>query len=401
MPRAAPLHDRRFKRALRAPHDTSMNDAQPEVARRGWNQWEVTPVEQRFGIFVNEWLADQRVRLRPSTLQGYSAVVRLYLLPAFGELELGELSTRRIQNLYADLLSHPGRRGWPLSPRTVRQCHAVLSRVLDAATLQGLLERNPAWGAAVPRDDFHRFEPTVWSPEEVAQFVELVEGHYLAGLFKLAIATGMRRSELLGLTPPDVKGNQVTVRWALTEQGNSVARFRPKTRKPRVLTIDDDTALCLERQRLRELLKPDQGLPWRPFFSDADGHFVRPAAVTSAFRRLIERSSLPRIRFHDLRHTHASLLLAAGIPMHVVSARLGHAPQTTLLYYAHVLPPSDQLAAASYGAMVSTGMIAPRHPEAGTWTEASAAAYRNMWAWKKKAAHRNSTSRSKRSVWEG
>lgn len=200
----------------------------------------------------------------------------------------------------------------------------------------------------------------------------------------------MRRSELLGLSWDDVRRDgTLTVRSSLSDAGGRLPRNPPKGRRPRTVKVDRETMFQLERHRLWEALKVRRGDPgWRPVLTDPEGMPLWPSRVTHVFRVLVRRSGLPVIRFHDPRHTHATLLLAVGVPAFVVRARLGHSAKTTFIYYSHVLPSTDSAAAVSYARLLRGG----RRHTAQHAAEDTAALHRAQLSQMRKTAARKSRS---------
>jgi integrase len=201
---------------------------------------------------------------------------------------------------------------------------------------------------------------SVWTPDELHEFLEVSAGSHHGALLRVAALTGLRRSELCGLRWQDVDltALRLTVRQAITTADHvPVAGETKTTRSRRAVDLDATTAAALRAHRKRQreermLLGPgwrDSGL----VFTMRDGSGWHPDVITRAFDRLVERSGLPRITFHDLRHTHATHLLAAGVNVRVVSERLGHASTAfTLDVYGHVLPGQPADAAAAVAALV-------------------------------------------------
>lgn len=167
------------------------------------------------GAYLDEWLDRRRSQLRPSTMHGYRQTVDCYLRPHLGDEPLSALDRRRLERLYARLLRSGGVNGKSLSPRTVQLTHAVLHRALKDAQLDGLLERNPAALARTPRRDPRQVEADddlqVWTAGDATRFLDLVEDHPWRALWHLALGTGARRGELLGLRWQDVRSRRLTV----------------------------------------------------------------------------------------------------------------------------------------------------------------------------------------------
>lgn len=192
-----------------------------------------------------------------------------------------------------------------------------------------------------------------WSADELRAFLDFTADTPLGLVWRLAAATGLRRGEFLGLRWCDVDLDRrtITVRRALTVVDGVARLKRPKTSRTRTLTIDRVTAEALAAHR--QAAAVHAGDPeWDLVFTE-DGRHVDPMRVTLEFRRAVRASGLPTLHLHSLRHTHASLLLAKGVPIKVVSERLGHATVAlTLDIYAHVLPAQDGAAADVFGELL-------------------------------------------------
>lgn len=296
--------------------------------------------------YLGEWLETQRARLQPTTWESYRGNVERYLAPALGGVELGALTAAVLERHYAALLARGGHCGRPLSLRTVHYAHAVLHKALADAVRLDFLPANPASRVQLPRLDPLRDGPRelrVWSGAQVRAFLDATRDDPLHDLWQLALVTGLRRGELLALrwTDLDLARRTLTVRHALTVVGGVQRLKPPKTSRIRTLHLDAVTVARLVRRA-----QPDG-------FVFGGGQPLDPMSVTRAFRTLVRRLDLPPIRLHDCRHVHASLLLAAGVPVKVVSERLGHATVgLTLDVYAHVLPAMDGEAAERFAALV-------------------------------------------------
>lgn len=316
------------------------------------------------GAYLDEWLDRRRSQLRPTTLHCYRTTAERYLRPQLGEVVLSQLDRRMLEHCYRQLLQAGGHKGRPLSPRTVQLTHAVLHGALEDARVDGLLDANPAALARPPRrapgeveldDDLH-----VWSAAEVGRFLDAVDDHPLRGVWHLAIGTGARRGELLGLRWQDVDLDAltVTIRRSLTVVDGVVRLLGTKTSRSRTLGIGPSVVAALRREReVQEARRQAAGHQWQDrwglVFTEDDGTPVPPMRVTQEFRRLVRHLDVPVVRFHDLRHGHASLLLAQGAPIKLVSQRLGHTTiAMTMDIYAHLLPGMDGDAAATLDAEI-------------------------------------------------
>lgn len=310
------------------------------------------------------WLAGLETQGRKaSTLRGYRQALDLYLLPRLGHMPLQDLRANDFDKLYADLLAGGGQAGRPLSMTSVHHVHAVSNKMLNDAERKGLVTRNVARLADAPSLTTARAkapEMQVWTPAELATFLRTIEGNRNEVLFRTIALTGIRRSEAAGLrwSDVDLKRGALVIAQAATQIDGVEQIDTPKSRRSRrVIDLDPATAALLQRYRSsqRELLFM-LGITMRAddrVFTTETGRPMRPDSITQAFGRLVGETPLPRIRLHDLRHTHASHLLMAGVNVKVVSERLGHASVSfTLDTYAHVMPGQQAEAAAAVAALL-------------------------------------------------
>ena len=307
--------------------------------------------------WFEEWIAGQRSQLAAATWRGYRGALDRYLLPALGDLALAELHARHLNALYQRMTVEPGVRGRPLGLASVRYVHAVAHKALRDAARLDLILANPADKATVPKRAQSGAGPrevASWTAEELRAFLRFAAGDPLAALWHLAAATGMRRGELLGLRWSDVElaRRTLTVRRALSVVDGSAELKTPKGGRTRTLRIDEVTAGVLATHHQQPASVQRHGA-WDLVFTDGNGGHLDPLAVTGAFRKLVRRSGLPALSLHGLRHTHATLCLGSGVPVKVVSERLGHTQiSLTLDVYAHVLPAMDADAAERFAAAV-------------------------------------------------
>lgn len=201
--------------------------------------------------YLDGWLALLRTRVQPTTLRSYTDMADAYLRPRLGPLRIGELDVRQLNLHFAHLLTDGGRRGQPLAPKTVRYAHAILCQALGEAVRDGLLEDNVAERVTLPRLD-PDVEPDVdglrvWDAEQAARFLRLSAAQPLHGVWRVALGTGMRRGELLGLRWEDVDLSvpQLRVRTCLVHVDGRFRLKSTKTGRGRVLHLDDDTAAAL------------------------------------------------------------------------------------------------------------------------------------------------------------
>lgn len=323
----------------------------------------VAPSGETLGEFLDKWLPAKAPTVRPNTTDSYRRIAESYIKPRIGNVRLRDLKPPILNRLYADLLLSGGRGGRALSPKTVRNVHVVIRKALSDAIRWGLAAVNAADNADPPKLREHGSGAMrTWTAGELARFLTILEekAHPLHPLYLLAATTGMRRGEVLGLRWQDVELEMRTA--AVNQTVISVAyqvRFStPKTKSGRrVIALDTTTARVLQQHRVRQAAtRLAMGPAWTDHdlvFARNDGEPLHPDFVSQTFDRLVATSGLPRIRLHDLRHTHATLALTAGIHPKVVSERLGHSTVSiTLDTYSHVTPALQSGVADAVAAMV-------------------------------------------------
>lgn len=303
-----------------------------------------------------EWLGHIEGDLSPTTLRMYRQNLRLHILPALGHIPIANLTVEALDTFYRAKIDGG------LSPTTVRRLHSTIRSALGQAAKWGWAETNVAALATV-RGKFGKPRSALPSPVEIAALlVAAAERDPSFGLVCwLAVATGMRRGEIVGLQwrALDLDNRSILVDTAVIEVGGKLEAREPKWHSNRVLAIDPGTALLLgwhrshmERQAAvaSVALRPD-GYVWS---LDLDGaRPIRPESVTVRWRNLC-RSKGIKCRFHDLRHYSATQLIAAGVDVRTVAGRLGHAnASTTLNIYSHAIAARDQAAATVLGDLLA------------------------------------------------
>lgn len=324
----------------------------------------VAPDRMTVGQYLDRWLETRPAAgLRPSTVAGYQATLQSYAFDRIGDVPLQQLAPLDLDQLYSDLLVHGRRQGdGGLSARTVRYLHTILSKALSDAERKGQVVRNVARLASPPSSSSARApESVAWTPTELRTFLASAADHHHAALWHLAAMTGLRRGEACGLRWSDLDLDSATlrVRRTLLVSGQNIIEGEPKTRRSRrTVDLDAGTVTMLRaHRRIQVELRMMVGAGYRDqdlVFAMPEGKPWHPGVVSRAFdRRVRSMPELPRIRFHDLRHGHASHLLAAGVNAKVVSERLGHSSVGfTLDVYAHVMPGQGADAAAAAAALV-------------------------------------------------
>jgi integrase len=299
---------------------------------------------------AGEWLATIERSRSPMTVQRYRGILYGHILPALGSMRVAAVSTRTVE-------AHLAASAKTLAPSTVNQHRAVLSGMFQAARRWGLVDRDPV--RDVPREPLRQAPRDVLPPDAVRRLLDTVmEADELQGtLLRVMAATGMRRGEAVGLQWSDLDGDRLHVRRAVVEPvGGPLVVKDPKTHRVRAVTLDAGTVAAIEDHRAAcERLARLGGVrpgPW--MFSLDEGQRVplRPSIVSRWWRRWADRGGVGG-RLHDVRHLHASFLLAEGVDPVEVAARLGHgSTATTLAVYAHVLPGRDGGSAAAAAKML-------------------------------------------------
>lgn len=298
---------------------------------------------QTVAQFFASWLESVQPSLRTRTYVTYEGLIRLHAEPSIGRIVLSRLTPQRLQALYTERLEAG------LGPQSVLHLHAVIHRGLEQAVRWNLVQRNVADFVTPPR--VQRYEMRMLDPDQAKRFLEAANGDRLEALYVLALTTGMRFGELPALRWKDVDlgGGSLAVRRTLLRSRGS----------RRHVSIGDLAVKALQRhkesQTAERLLKGDEWEDNRLVFANEVG---RPMEDTNVRRRsfepLLAKAELPRIRFHDLRHTAATLLLAQGIHPKIVSERLGHSRVgTTLDLYSHVTPTMQQQAAKAINTLLT------------------------------------------------
>jgi integrase len=295
------------------------------------------------GEFLDRWLKDSvRDTVRQSTYERHEELVRIHIRPAVGRLKLKALTPAHVQSFYRDRLDSG------LSPATVQKIHVVLHKALDQAVNWNLIPRNVTEAVNAPRPAPKEMRPL--SPDEARKLLETARGDSLEALYVLAVHTGMRQGELLGLKWEDVdlEGGVIRIRRTLTRNKGRLLLGAPKTKRSRrTVRLTEPAAETLREHLERQLeeierlgdLYQDQGL----VFTTQVGTPINPTNLRKrSFALLLECAGLPAIRFHDLRHTCATLLLSRNVHPKYVQELLGHASiAQTLDTYSHVLPGMD------------------------------------------------------------
>lgn len=291
--------------------------------------------------WLDEWLASYTMNIKPATRSAYEEHIRVHIKPSLGDILLKQLFTRDIQQLYTNLLKER-----ELSPKTVRNIHGVLHRTLEQAKLLGYVRVNPADAAVTPRVEKKQVETL--DAEDIGKFLAAIRGtKYEYPLF-VAVFTGLRQGELLGLTWDCVDfehGMLLINKQHNRVKGDTEFRFASlKNDKARVLTAADEVMEVLKLQKERQTawaatLGDGWSNPDHLVFTTEFGRYINNKILYQNFKRIMRKLGKPDFRFHDLRHTYAVNSLRAGDDIKTVQENLGHATASfTLATYAHATP---------------------------------------------------------------
>jgi integrase len=289
--------------------------------------------------YLQMWLDEiAKPTLRPRTFQRYEQLVRVHLIPHLGHLRLTQLAPAHVNKMMQAVMASG------LTAATAQRAHAVLRRALGQAEKWGMVARNVAKLVDTPKVERKEVQPL--TAEQIAAFLEQARGHRLYALFLLAVSLGLRQGELLGLRWQDIDFEKrlLRVRVQLQRVKGQYVLSEPKsTSSKRTLQLPDFVLQPLQQHRANQLLERAQvdvwGNTWDLVFTTSSGRPIDARDLTRAYSSLLRRAGIPYVRFHTLRHTAASWLLAMGCDIRMVQAVLGHSQiSLTANLYTHVVP---------------------------------------------------------------
>lgn len=298
------------------------------------------------GEYIQPWIELHKTRLSPKTAVRYKQIIRDYIVPQLGSIKLRDLRLEQIEAHCYDLL----KKG--LSPRSARFPHMIIQRSLDDAVRKGYVSYNAAHGATLPRSSQKEME--ILDEDEVMRFMITIQDTRYEALYHLAIKTGMRKGEILGLKWSDLDWKRGTLRiqrqvYRVHKQGLVIRQ--PKTRASRRTIQLGEKMLDVLRvhHSKQQILKAAAGKRWKEknlIFTSTIGTHLGGSNLRNDYNNQLIKANIRHIRFHDLRHTAASLMLNNGVPIIVVSKMLGHSKtSTTLDIYGHLMPTMQDEAA--------------------------------------------------------
>lgn len=318
----------------------------------------IMPEKITFREFLQDhWLPHIKTTVRTNTYARYAGIVKNHLVPNLGGLQVSKIKPVALQKLYRDLLkegSRKDKRSGGLSPRSVQYVHSTAHKALGQAVIWQMISTNPTEAVELPK--MEQKEMRVWDAIQVKKFLDATKGHQWHALYYVAFTTGMRKSEILGLRWADIDMNKgvLAVRQGLHYQNKEFKLEEPKSKNSkRTITLPAETVKVLDQHKTRQTeryLKNKNKTPYEKYpdlvFRTRTGTPINHRNLYRHYEQVIVAAQLPPITFHEIRHSHATLLLQSGEHVKVVSERLGHASVAiTMDLYSHVLPNMQQGAA--------------------------------------------------------
>ena len=328
----------------------------------------LTDTKLTLKAYLERWLDHKEGQVKPRTAEIYRHAVEFHIVRRIGRKRLDKLTPLDVQGMVSDVAACSG-------PRTANMCRTVLFSALKQAIRWRLLARNPVEAVDALKETPR--EMVLWTPQEVVRFLDVARPHRLYALFYLALSTGMRRGELLGLRWQDISGSILNIRQNLVPVGNKITFSTPKTKKgQRRISVSPDVLEVLslhktvqdaERERLGKVwgdhdlvFAGEYGQPifprnlersWYGLQDKARDDWKEAAAKAGDVKVLEQLESgklMPRIRLHDLRHLHVSLLVKKGVDARTIADRVGHTRASfTLDVYTHLFEEQRTAAAVS------------------------------------------------------
>ena len=327
---------------------TKAKERMHELEHKVANGTYVEPSKMTFAELCGKWFQDYaKTNLAESTQEYYDIIINTHLSPILGKMKIADLQPMHIQDYIRKKLTD-GRKDnkeGGLSQKSVRRHYKVINQVLKYAVKLQVLENNPAKHVDPPAPNDPEIKAL--TQEQLEKILDAAEG-WLHDFIYIAAMTGVRRGELLGLRWQDVdlEGETIQIRQtAIKLKGGRLEFTKPKTNSSvRLITIDDDVISILKKRRKAQKenklkLAGEYNNEHNLVFTKANGEPFNPRYVTRSFKKIAREVGLGQFRLHDLRHTHATLMLKAGVHPKVVQERLGHSSiRQTLDTYSHITP---------------------------------------------------------------
>jgi len=303
------------------------------------------PCDATVAEYLRAWLKSANEQ-SPKTLERYGELAEWQIIPHLGATKLQQLKPEAIRQWHNILLSKG------LKARTVGHAHRLLRLVLGYAVKNGTLARNVVAIHAPPKVEAPEIE--ILEPDQIKTVLAALDGHKLLPIVSLALATGMRRGELLALPWSVIDLDRATLRIerSVEETGAGLRIKEPKSKRGRrTISLSSDAVAMLRAHKVKQLeLRLALGMgnitPDTLVFSNIEGGLMSPDNLSADWNRFVKTRDLPRVSFHALRHTHVSMLISQGVDILAISRRIGHSrASTTLDNYGHLMRGSDEAAA--------------------------------------------------------
>jgi integrase len=331
-------------------------DTRPEV-KRAANQLEervasgnfVDPSKVTVEGYLLQWLEDYCAHLENTTVNGYKRYIKKHVKPFLGDIKIQALKPIDIQRFYNDEFEKK------YSGTTILQIHRILNKAFKDALKNDLIERNPMEKVDAP--SLGDFKPTIYNNKQFNNLMDTIAGTSDEMPVLLAGILGLRRGEVFGLRWADInlKQGTISIRKSLVPVAGELELKNPKTKKSiRDISIPDDLIPILKKHRKTSMkilsqVNQDNSSNWQGnsfVCCKPNGEMINPGSYSRQFKELLSNHNLPHIRFHDLRHFNATMMLKYGIDVKVAAERLGHStPNITQITYQHVLKDIDVEAA--------------------------------------------------------
>jgi integrase len=296
--------------------------------------------------YMESWLSGKVLARRPSTVRNYRRYMNLYILPALGRMRLQAILPAHIRQLYMRMQME-GK-----GARTIQLVHVTLHCAFAQAIKEGLIGHNPLEAVERPKVETKRYD--IFTEKQARAFIAAAKGHSYEALFFLALTTGMRKGEILGLMWTDVDWEKSILRierqlQPVSYEGGALVPTKTRSGRRHIMVGKGALALLKEHRERQEMQKAVAGNRWQEhgmIFTTSIGTYIDQTKVSRAFKRILREAGLPDIRFHDLRHTSISILLDNGTPVNTVQSRAGHSKASvTTDIYGHAMARSQEVAA--------------------------------------------------------
>lgn len=336
-------------------------EADVEVWLRNQIPWVADPdglpvPAHRLDAWMERWLGSLEGTVRPTTLRGYESFNRVWIAPLIGTIPLARLSVADVRKVPAAILRTQTKAKKQRSPATAAAALLVLRMALAAAVRDGYLSRNVALAVKPPRANAGPV--TAITVEEAQAILRATDASDIGPIVAVAIGTGLRIGEILAIRPADLRADAVTITGSIKPtpgpDGYTMEHQLPKTRR----SVRSVSLTAIAKRGFAEQKRRDKAagrIPAYVFTGPHDGK-LDPRQVADAFQAELRKAGLPAMRFHDLRHAYATLMLGAGVPLRVVQASLGHSSiAVTAAIYAHVMPELSRTGAEQFDRLLEKG----------------------------------------------